>query len=424
MECLAAWLKEIPLAEVVKTPLLDMVIGALDNDNCFDAAVECFSIMFRDTSDNHESLDVIKILYPRILALRPKITEYANAHDEECFKGITRLFTEAGENWTVIIAQEPEEYESLVEAILECCAKDEDRGSLGMTFDFWYELSLLLTSNRYFRSKQRLDRLYQILWDVMVKHLEYPRGSEKDLFDGDRDAEEKFRSFRHLIGDVLKDCCEVVGIPECLHKVFFSMRDWIGKYASQVTTAQVPNWQALEAPLFALRALGRMVPPDESKVLHQIIPILVQIPDHEKLRFQAILAIGRYTEWTRDHHEFLPAQLQFVLEGFDNPSAEVVRASALSLRFFGVDCFHYLKEEVANLHSFYNSKLDRLPSGSQEEVTEGVACVLGALDPSEIYDALKSFCDPIIERLKIRANTALEQPANKVAQEAVAGKFG
>ena len=74
------------------------------------------------------------------------------------------------------------------------------------------------------------------LVDIMVKHLEYPTSDnrdEKDLFDGDREQEEKFRAFRHSMGDVLKDCCEVIGVTECLTKSFILIQQWGQRYGSQ-----------------------------------------------------------------------------------------------------------------------------------------------------------------------------------------------
>ncbi len=88
----------------------------------------------------------------------------------------------------------------------------------------------------------------------MVKHLEFPTpegGNEKDLFDGDREQEDKFRSFRHNMGDVLKDCCEVIGVTQCLTKAYALIQAWGQNYASQVSGPNVPHWQELEAPLFS-----------------------------------------------------------------------------------------------------------------------------------------------------------------------------
>lgn len=388
--------------------------------------MDCLSTLYRDTKEVDESLDVIQVLYPKVLALRPKIQEAADAGDLDTYKGVTRLFAEAGEAWMVLVARMPNEFRGLVDAILECCLRDRDREAVGVTFCFWFELKQIITMDKYIQARNEYADVFSQLVDLMIEHLEFPKGSgsnELDLFDGDREQEEKFREFRHQMGDVLKDCCEVISVTECLNKSFELIKKWIATYASQATTTSVPHWQELEAPLFSMRAMGRMVPKDESVVLHQVIPLIVQIPAHEKLRFQAVMALGRYTEWTSEHPEYLQAQLKFVISAFDHSSVEVMQAAALAFRFFGTDCRELLKDEILNLHAFYDSVLDKLPPASQEEITEGVAFVVAVQPKDKIYSVLKLYCDPIIERLKTRANMSMAALDNKDLQQEVAGKL-
>ncbi len=408
LECISSWLREIPAADIVHSPLFDTVINALSIDTSFEAAIDCVCTLFRDTRDV-ESLELIQIIYPRILSLRPKIAEFAEAEDLQSYKGITRVFAEAGEAWVVMIARLPIEFRGLVEAILECCARDRDRDSIALTFVFWYEFKQLITLEKYEETRNQYVDVFAKMVDIMIKHLEYPTpdgSDETDLFDGDREQEEKFREFRHQMGDVLKDCCDVITVMECLSKAFELIKRWISTWASQSTGSKVPHWQELEAPLFSMRAMGRNVSAEENVVLRQVIPIIVQIPNHEKLRFQAIMALGRYTEWTAQHPEFLQLQLNFIIAGFEHESKEVVRAAALAFRFFGTDCKELLQGHVTQLHEFYESVLDKLPPASQEEITEGVACVVSAQPLGKIYPMLKLYCDPIIGRMMTRAETA------------------
>ena len=190
-------------------------------------------------------------------------------------KGITRLFAEAAEAWVILVARMPSDFRELVECVLECCIRDRDRDAISVTFIFWYELKQCLTLEKYMPARAALADLYSKLVDIMIKHLEFPTpesGDEKDLFDGDREAEDKFRSFRHSMGDVLKDCCEVIGVTQCLSKAFSLIQNWGQQYGSQVSGTTVPHWQELEAPLFSLRAMGRMVNPEEGNVLPPIYP--------------------------------------------------------------------------------------------------------------------------------------------------------
>jgi len=418
-ECIASWLREIPIVDVVNSPLLDKILHAINNDQSFEAAVDCLCTVYRDTRDVDESQSIIQILYPRVMALRSKIAEAAETEDTDLMKGVTRLFAEAGEAWVVLIARMPEQFRSLVEAILECCVRDQDREAISITFVFWYELKQYITLEKYMQARASLADLYSKLVDIMIKHLEYPTpdNSNPDPFEGDREQEDKFREFRHAMGDVLKDCCEVIGVTECLTKACALIQLWAQKYAGQAVGGNVPHWQQLEAPLFALRAMGHMVSPEEASVLPQIIPLLTQVPDHQKLKFQAIMAIARYTEWTAQHPETLESQLNYVISGFSHTSPEVVQASALAFKFLGTDCKKLLGEHVSQLHQFYEGIIDKLKPSSQEEITEGVAAIVSVQSVDKIYQSLKLFCDPVMTRIVAIAQQADDEDKQKMVAD-------
>ena len=423
LECISSWLREIPAADVVSSPLFDSIINALSIDDSFEAAVDCICTIIRDTREVDESLEIIQLIYPKLMLLRPKISAAADSQDQDTFKGITRIYAEAGEAWIVMIGRLPNEFSGLVEAILECCARDTDREAIALTFLFWYEFKQIIVLDRYEQARNHFAPIWSKLVDIMISHLQYPspeNPEETDLFDGDREQEERFREFRHQMGDVLKDCCDVITVTECLGKSFHLIQHWISRYGSSSTNNRVPHWQELEAPLFSMRAMGRMVSPEEDVVLRQVIPLIVQIPNHEKLRFQAIMALGRYTDWTSQHPEFLQPQLSFIIAGFQHESKEVVKAAALAFRFFGTDCRKLLTGHVTQLQDFYESVLDNLLPASQEEVTEGVANVVSAQPLDKIYPMFKLYCDPIIKRMMASADRA-QSSSDDAARLAVAG---
>ena len=349
------------MTDVVKSPLLDCVFASLEVESSFDSAVECLCTIVRETSEVDEYMDCIQILLPKVLALKPRIAKYAAEEDEEAFKGITRVFAEAGESWVVLIARNPANFGDLVEAILECAHRDWEKVAIGRTFNFWYNLKQYLVLEKYIEARVHCVDVYSKLVDILMKQLEFPTPDDPqslDLFDGDREQEENFREFRHEMGDCLKDCCEVMGVTECLKKVLVAVQSWMASYGATATEASVPHWQELEAPLFAMRAMGRMVDKEENIILPQLMPILVQIPAHQKLRFGAVMALGRYTEWTNNHPEFLEPQFQYVAKSFEADSKEIIRAAAMAMKFFCVDCKHHLSGQVVQLQSFYNSVLD------------------------------------------------------------------
>lgn len=322
ISCLTSWTREISAAPILKTPLLDLVFASLDNEAAFEAAVDCICGLVAETKDVDECLESIQLLYPRILALRPKLAE-ASESDLDAFRGYTRIFAESGEAWTVLIARLPTEFRGLVESIAEVCARDNDKEVIGITFNFWGDLKNYLQLERYIDARLQLADIYQTLVEIVIRHLRYPvpdSGNEEDLFDGDKGLEENFKEFRHAIGDVLKDCCEVLGPQECLGKAYAHVQTWVAQYTANGATpaAGVANWQDLEAALFSMRAMGRCVPTDEKQVIPQIMTLLPQLPEHGKVRYAATLVLGRYTAWTAKNPEYLEAELNYITSGFQH----------------------------------------------------------------------------------------------------------
>ena len=411
MDCITSWIREIPLNDIVNSPLMDVVMNAVQADISFDAAVETLCAIFKETREVDENMSIIKALYPRLATLQSRIGKCAEEEDWDTFKGIARIFAEAGEAWVMLIVREPVQHRALVECILECCMRDKERDALSQTFNFWFELKQYSTLERYMEARLQFVEIYSKLVDIMIGHLEYPEPEAQtaDLFDGDRDAEEKFREFRHQMGDVLKDCCEVIGVTECLKKSYDLIENWVNTYGAQAGNNAIPKWQKLEAPLFSMRAMGRMIPSDENIMLPRLIPLLVQIPDHPKVRFQAVMALGRYTEWTAKHPNTLQDQLDFIMACFAHKDKDVVKAAALGFKFFCNDCADLLKDYMPQLQQFYEANLDSLPQSSQDEITEGVASVLDKQPLDSLYESFKICCEPIVRRLMAMAQAATEK---------------
>jgi transportin-3 len=409
MKCITSWSSEIPAADIVNSSLLSQIFGALEIESSFEAAVECLCTLFRETKDVDSSTSVIQTLFPRVIALRPRIAQAAESDDEEIYRGLTKIFAEAGEAWVVLVARMPNQFRPLVEAVLECAMRDKKHEAISLTFSFWYEIRSYLTLDRYIEARAQYADLVSTLVDIMIRHLEYPiPEDDEELFDGDKDAEEKFREFRHNMGDVLKDCCEIIGSAECLGKSYALMQKWVADHPGPYS-GTVPEWQKLEAPIFSMRAMGKMVSKKENIILPQAMPLLLQLPEHEKIRFAITLSLGRYTEWTAEHPETLEPQLNYIIAGFSNSSEEVLRAAAMALKHFCIDCKHLLGSHAAQLQHFYEQISSKLQADSLEEATEGVASVVSVQPIDKIYDMLKLYCGPIVQRLMAQANVAVDK---------------
>jgi transportin-3 len=422
ISCIQSWTKDIPLDKIIESPLFSAIFTALDSAQGFEAAIDCLISMVRETRDVDDTMDIIRRLLPHIIYLQPKIKLAADEEDIEVYKGIARLLSEAGENWVVLIAREPRAFKPLIESILEICNRDWEKEAIGYTFRFWEDLKLWLVMEKYAEARELYLPIFSQLVDSMIKHLQFPKpesGDETDLFEGDRDQEDRFRNYRHEMGNVLKDCCEVLGVTECLAKAYKLIDAWVTSYGSQATSTHIPHWQELEAAIFALRALGASVPADENVMLPRLIPLLLQIPDQEKVRYQAIMTLGRYTEWTSQHPETLEPQLNFMVQAFSHPSKEVVRGATHSFQYFCLDCAELLKDYFDQIHGLFVGMIRTLTPSAAADVTEGMAAILARQSLDTLYQKMKLCGDPIIENIVRLGQTANDEPT----KFAIAGKM-
>jgi transportin-3 len=192
----------------------------------------------------------------------------------------------------------------------------------------------LITVDKHRRAMELLTLVYAGLVDTMISHLHYPEGSDPTyIFKGERVAENKFRDFRHEMGDVLNDCCRVVRGSACLSKEYFLVRQ---KLEDQPQHRLPVRWQEIEASLLRMRMLAREV--DTEEVMLERMKLLVSLPEHSRVRYTATLELGRFTQWTAKYPQYLEFQLNNISSGFDNQSKDVISAAAQALKHFCLDC--------------------------------------------------------------------------------------
>jgi transportin-3 len=205
-----------------------------------------------------------------------------------------------------------------------------------LTFTFWYELTNTLTTPHYQHAIPSFQTCFDQLVEIIITHLHYP----DDINDWSAAERDDFRSFRHEMGDTLKDCCRILTPQKCLIKPMAHLSNLLAK--NTPADASPPRWQQIEAPIFSLRAMGSEVPADENEVMPQIMEFLSKLPDHPKIRYAATLVISRYSFWTHEHPQYITYQLNFISTGFQDD--EVAGASALALKNLCKDCSEVSRE--------------------------------------------------------------------------------
>jgi transportin-3 len=323
-KCLRSWLTagEIAATSLANTALFTYAFEALDSEELYDDAVDVVCDLIHETQEVEDNMDVIQLIVPRVIALRPKLVQYAD--DPDKIKGLARIFTEAGETYRMLLLRHTDSFFPIVEAIGECSAY-HDLDIVPITFPFWMRLAQLIGK------KQSVPPLfveaYKALMTVVIRHLHFPPDSAP--LTG-QDAE-NFRSFRHVMGDTLKDCCYVLGTDTCLLATY----DMITAALARGTAA---SWQDIEAPLFSMRSMGAELDLGDDKAVPKIMDLIPSLPTHPRVRYAALLIISRYTEWINTHPEYVPHHLQYISQGFQDSDADVNAAAGQALKYLCQDC--------------------------------------------------------------------------------------
>jgi transportin-3 len=323
--CLRSWLVagEVSTSALAETPLFAYAFEALASDDLFDAAVDVICELIHETQEIDDNMPVVQMIVPRVIALKPQLQKHIE--DPDKIKGYARIFTEAGETYRFLVLQHPETFFPIVEAIGECSAYS-DLDVVPITFPFWMRLAQNI-GKKPSVSPLFLDA-YRALIGVIIGHLHFPA----DLATMNPQEADNFRSFRHVMGDTLKDCCFVLGANSCLLATYSMIT------AALSRNRDVLSWQEIEAPLFAMRSMGAEVDPNDNDAVPKIMDLIPSLPNHPRVRYAATLIISRYTEWINLHPEYIQYQLQYISAGFECPDAEVSGAAGHALKYLCQDC--------------------------------------------------------------------------------------
>lgn len=407
LDCLNSWIKECPIVDVLSIEsLAKLMFHSLTVDDTFESAAECLCSVFRETRDI-DNYQLIDALYQQLLSVHDAFTKNPGKLDDpETVSGLTRIYAEAGESWHVLIAKNASHFKPLVQILLECCKYDQDLDVVKYTFYFWYQLKQMLTLPKFEASRAELLPIYLELILVIIFHLRYPTNlSDNNLFDGDKEAEDKFKEFRYEMGDVLKDCCAVVGPQRALNVPFQQINDMINLQGGQ--------WQLLEAPLFSMRVMAKEVSKKEKTILPTIMRLLVRLPEHPKIRYATTLVLGRYSEWTANNPEFLEPQLNYIIEGFlgdVSSTTDIVNATSQALMYFCQDCAPLLINYMEQLYMLYKQVQDKLGTTAVYDLVDGLSHVIREMPADKQYMAAETFLTPTLMKIsELSAGNPLDE---------------
>ncbi|KAH7910876.1 armadillo-type protein [Hygrophoropsis aurantiaca] len=384
--CLRNWFVagEMDMQSFAKSPLFAFAFQALASDELFDSAVDVICELIHETQEIDDNMSVIEQIVPRVISLKAQIEKEKD--DPDKIKGYARIFAEAGETYRLLLLQHTDTFYPIVEAIGQCSAYP-DLDIVPITFPFWMRLAQ--TIGKKPSVSPVFIEAYTALMGVVIRHLHFP----PDLASMTGQEADNFRSFRHVMGDTLKDCCYVLGTDTCLLSAY-----------TLITTAlsrppQAISWQEIEAPLFAMRSMGAEVDPADTNAVPKIMDLIPSLPTHPRVRYAALLIISRYTEWINQHPEYIAYQLEYVSTGFQDSDSEVSAAAGQALKYLCQDCKQHLIDFLPTLHTFLSTTGTKLAQDDRRQVYEAIAYVISAMPMEKAAESLRTFSLDILSQI-------------------------
>lgn len=395
LDCLNNWIKELSVEQFLSlNDLTNLIFNSINNELLFEPAIECLISIVRETKDI-DNLTIINGLLIKLIELNDMINV-----NEDNFEQLAKLYIEACESWHVLIAKHSQEFYKLVEIVMHYCEMDVNLNIIQYSFYFWYMLKQLIVLPNFKNSRAILSPIYEKLITIIINHLTYPieeDGDDDDLFQGDKEQEDKFKDFRYEMGDVLKDCTVVIGPIKALSIPFERIK---------VLLSDNRNWQFLEAALFSLRSMAKEIPKTENEMLPAIMNYLIQLPEHPKIRYSTILVLGRYTEWTNKNPQYLEVQLNYIMKGLQinlnqKDEKNIMIATTRSLMYFCQDCSELLINYLDQLYLLYQELHSKVDIESNLELIDGISHILGKLPENDqrLYEYSLTFLTPIFNQL-------------------------
>lgn len=280
---------------------------------------------------------------------------------EQLQRPLITLLCEAMELFLTSLMERKEEFVGLSETVLsvaECPWIPSN--ILELTFNFWAALPAELTAFNESEDVETRQEPFIYLFSRLFTAL--LRGPLIFKAGGSAEDIDKFREFRHVVGDCLKDCVRVLGSTEALLLINCQL------------SAQIPLIQR-EAALFALRTISSSVDPRETEAMPLIAPLLLNIlkellqtqatqpVEHQSLKMisAVVLNVGCYAEWLRYHSEFMGTFLQILSLSLDYSNSKgnlekpstVIGSSLQSLKYMCESCAGLLGSQYPALEGLF-----------------------------------------------------------------------
>mmetsp|Transcript_18678 Transcript_18678/g.44474 ORF Transcript_18678/g.44474 Transcript_18678/m.44474 type:complete len:947 (-) Transcript_18678:116-2956(-) len=401
MMAFCRWLRfgAVAPAEIVQSPIVQQALPALKDDKLCEVASDLVCELAFISKDLSQGMPIFQLLTSHLQTFYELYQSALQKDDDILARAVTRIVTEMGENYMMVIAEASPDAVSMVN-LLVMCSSHSDTNIASITYVFWWKLNLALkdSPDESVRA-QRVNALQGCLQQMVVtlaRSAMYP----DDVADFDQAQEEEFKNFRlETLYDAILDICEALGGQRSLQTIFPVLVEHV-----EASKTNPDKWREVEGCLFCVRAFARYVPANDTTVTQQILALYDKFSDHFRIRQCFTIVISKFGRWINEHGDLLGPLLNYVVQGLGMP--KVGRLAAEALQDLCQCCAVHMAApaQLNGLLQIYTN-MNALDISDQERIIEGLGTVLVRVQDGQLGQMLEAVAATPIQQ----AVTSLQQ---------------
>ncbi|CAF3064766.1 unnamed protein product [Rotaria sp. Silwood2] len=323
LKCFASWVNIRAFDEnlILTSSLLNSVLDILKSTHCSNelhkSACDCLCDILELCEDYQK-------YWPLAVYLKQQITQY---FIQPYFQAVKDENLDKAQNYTRI-------YTNLIESILECLVdgrqsdlsdisclhlllyplEHSDYEVVQSTFYTWYRLSELIeTTNELLIEKVKpyMEKLVDTLCTqckLDPDHLGIPPETDEKSSKSNGTSNSDLAEFRYRVQCLIEDTIHITGALNCFQRMF-----------DKLQSSSSLSWEESEAPLYIMSCVASYLPPDEDKIIPNVIQAIVSTPIqsglvHSALKYTGVKLISQLENWiAMNNQQILKSVIQYLL---------------------------------------------------------------------------------------------------------------
>ncbi|CAF4919616.1 unnamed protein product, partial [Rotaria sp. Silwood1] len=182
------------------------------------------------------------------------------------------------------------------------------------TFYTWYRLADLIQTNNEFiieKVKPYMEKLVDVLCTqckLDSDHLGIPPETDEKNSKNNGTSNSDLGEFRYRVQCLIEDTIYITGALNCFQRMF-----------DKLQSSSSLSWEESEAPLYIMSCVASYLPPDEDKIVPNVIQAIISTPIqpgivHTALKYTGVRLISQLENWIANNdQQILKSVIQYLL---------------------------------------------------------------------------------------------------------------